>query len=386
MVVGLACAVVVAAFVRYALNLSHLRSLTKIPTVEPSGWPTVSVVMTARNEAATVRAALESRLADDYPAIEFIFVDDRSTDGTGALASAVAAGDPRFSLMRIDEVPSGWLGKVHALARGVERARGEWLLFSDADVSVAPDALRRAVSYALEHDIDLLALVPEYRTGSFAVDAAWAAFMRALALALDPAKVRDPRSEAAIGSGAFNLVRRSAYDRTPGFEHLRLETGDDAALGQMVKRAGGRIEMIDGRGCATVAVYRSISELVRGVEKNGSSMADRPFALVLLGMATWVAIEWTPPAVALAWALGHAPLWLGVFAAAATCLNTAAYVTALWTNTRTWAAGLAWPFGMATLAFAVTRSVYLTHRRGGVLWRDTFYPLDELHEGRRFNI
>lgn len=383
---AIACVLVLAECALFARNRSHLRSLIDTHSPEPTQWPLVSVIIAGRDEALTVGAALTSRLADDYPALEIIFVDDRSSDQTTAAALKVAGEDPRLRMVRVDDLPAGWLGKVHALARGTELANGTWLLFSDADVEVSPDALRRAVSYVIEHDFDMLALVPAYRTGSFAVDSIWAVFMRILAMVMDPAKVRDPRSKAAIGSGAFNLVSREAFERTPGFEHIRLETGDDAALGQMIKQAGGGIEMIDGRGCASVAVYRSVPDLVRGIEKNGSTMVDKPFPLVLMGFAVWTAIELAPLAGVVAWSVGAAPLWLGALAAIALTLNTATYAFALWTNTRTWAAALVWPLGMVVFAFAIIRSVHLAHAQGGVYWRGTFYSLAELRVGRRYEV
>jgi len=274
---------------------------------------------------------------------------------------------------------------VHALDRGVAAATGEWLLFSDADVFVGCGALRRAVAYALAEDLDMIALVPEFRTGSLLVDAAWADFMRALALLVDPKAVLDPRRRAVIGSGSFNLVRRSAFESTPGFEHLRLETGDDVALGKMVKDAGGTVAMVNGRGLASVAIYRSVGEYLRGVEKNGSSLADRPFAVILAVFALLLAIEYAPLVATLLGAIGG-PVWLLALGSASLALTTAVFCSALWVNTRTWAAGLLWPAGIALMVFGVARSAYLAHRRGGVMWRDTFYPLEQLHEGRRFTL
>lgn len=383
--IGAACALVVVECAVFWRNLSHLRTLANERSPDPERWPRVSVIVAARDEADSAAAAIASRLADDYPDLELIFVDDRSTDGTGDAVRAAVAGDPRLRLLRVDELPQGWLGKVHALRRGTQVATGEWLLFSDADVFMTRGALRRAIAYAVAEDLDMIALVPEFRTGSVLVDAAWAHFMRALALLVDPKAVSDPERRAVIGSGSFNLVRRSAFERTPGFEHLRLETGDDVALGKMVKDAGGTVAMLNGRGLARVAIYRSVGEYLRGVEKNGSSLADRPFALVLAAFAVLLAIEYAPLAATIVGALGG-PMWLLSLGAVSLMLTTAVFCSALWVNTQTWAAGLLWPVGVALMVFGVARSAYLAHRCGGVVWRGTFYPLEELHEGRRFTL
>lgn len=384
-ILAFVCALSLLMAAMHFLHLSHMRRLARLSPPRPAEWPLVSVIIAARDEAAHTRAALATRLADDYPNLEVIFVDDRSTDGTGDEARLAAASDPRVRVIRIDELPKGWLGKVNALAVGTDAARGEWLLYSDADVQVKSGALRTAVSYALAEGLDMVALLPEFRTDSFGVDVVWAAFLRIQSIAMDPARVRDPRAKAAIGSGAFNLVRRTALDRTPGFEHLRMETGDDAALGQMVKQAGGRLDFVDGFGSARVAMYESVSGYLHGIEKNGSTMADKPFAAVALGMAGLLLVEWTP-LIALGIAIAGGPVWLLALSSIAAAATTASYVTALWANTRSWLAALCWPAGIFLLTFGLVRSTWLAHRRGGVVWRQTFYSLEELHEGRRYNL
>jgi hypothetical protein len=378
---AIACVLVLAETAVFFRNLTGLRSLSGSSAPEPDTWPSVSVVMAARNEADAVAEAVASRLADDYPALELIFVDDRSTDGTGELAQAAAGADRRFTYARVNELPDGWLGKVHALHLGAAASTGEWLLFSDGDVVVRLGAVRKAVAHCLAEEVDLLAVVPAFDTGSFLVDAVWAVFMRGLAVLADPRAIRDPHRRTAIGSGAFNLVRREVFDRTPGFNHLRAETGDDVALGVMVKQAGGSVEMIDGREYMRVAIYRSIRELLRGIEKNGSTTAAVPFPLVV---AVFAALGMLVTAPAAAIILG--PDWLRALGVVALVAYTAGDCTAVWVNTRQWLPGLAWPLGGAIMAYGMLRSTWLAHRRGGVYWRGTFYPLGRLAEGRRFSI
>ena len=118
----------------------------------------------ACNEADTLGAALGTLLAQDYPALEILLVNDRSTDGTGDIVDRLAASDPRITALHVRELPQGWLGKVHALHVASERARGDWLLFTDADVHFAPGALRRAVAVARVHQLDHLTCVPNVTT------------------------------------------------------------------------------------------------------------------------------------------------------------------------------------------------------------------------------
>jgi hypothetical protein len=366
----------------FLLHLPHLRQLATLHPPEPEVWPRVSVIVPARDEADRIGPALESRLADDYPDLEIVVVDDRSGDGTGDAARAAGAGDPRLRVVRVDELPEGWLGKVHALDAGVRGSRGEWLLFSDADVHVGPGTTARAVAAAVEAGADLVAVIPAYRTGAMAMDAVWAVFLTLLGAVIDPAAVRDPlRRRSVVGSGAYTLVRRAALERTGGMEWLRMETGDDMALARMVKAGGGRCDVLGGRGEVSVAIYRSVGEFVRGVEKNGGTAAGMPFAVFAAAVVFATVVNLTPLLVAL---LG--PGWVRWAGLTVLAVQTIAHVTALHSNCGQGLHGLAWPLGSLIMAFGLVRSAWLVRRRGGVMWRGTFYPIDVIDEGRRFEL
>lgn len=366
-------------------NLSEIEDLFRMSAPAPEEWPVVSVVIPARNEAADIARSLESRLADGYPSLEIVVVDDRSDDDTPRIIAEFAKRDSRVKPVRIDELPYGWLGKVHALDAGVRGATGEWLLFSDADIEVAPGMLGAAVAHCEAGGFDLLALVPEFRSRSGVVDVLWAVFMRIMALAVSPRAVRDPGSKVAMGSGAFTLVRRSVFDRTPGFEHLRLETADDVSLGVMVKQAGGRCDFVNGRNAASVSIYDSVPAFIHGVEKNGSSFAGTPFAAVAAVFVLLGCVEYSPlVAIVVGFSAGIAWLaWLGV---ATALLATVATVAAMHRNTGMVWPALLWPLGWLLMAGGVLRSAWLVHARGGVMWRGTFYPREELLEAQRFRI
>jgi hypothetical protein len=188
-----------------------------------------------------------------------------------------------------------------------------------------------------------------------------------------------------VGSGGFTLVRRSAFDRTAGFEHLRLETGDDMALGVMVKAYGGRCEYLNGRSSVSVSIYDSVGAFVTGVEKNGSTFAGRPLVAVVGVFALLGCLEYSP-LVALGVGLGAGIGWLAGLGAATTLLATGVTVAALHRNSGMVWPALLWPLGWALMAFGLLRSVWLVHARGGVLWRGTFYPTDELLAAQRFKI
>jgi len=366
----------------FVAHTRHIRTLAGLSAPAPAIWPRVSVIMPAKDEAAGIGPALATRLADDYPDVELIVVDDRSTDGTGDIARSAAGSDSRVRVLRVDELPDRWLGKVHALEAGQQVATGEWLLFSDADVHVVPGALRRAVAVAERDRLDMLALVPEYTASSTVVAVVWTVFLRTMGLALSPTAIRDPKSKQALGSGAFNLVRRSAFERTPGFEWIRLETADDVGLAMLVKRAGGRLEVMNGRRSASVEIYPGVSDFIRGLEKNGGTTAAHPWRFTA-GIALFLLIDWSP-FVALGLGVFAGPAWLAVLGAAALVSMTFAHVAALRFNTGRWLPALLWPVGSALFAFGTLRATWLVHHRGGVMWRGTFHPLDDVNKARKF--
>ncbi len=376
-----ACALLLAETALFLRNLSHLERLDLTKHTAPASWPRVSVIMAAKDEAHAVGRAVRSRLDDDYPNLQVVLVDDRSTDGTGLAAVAAADGDARFTVVRVDTLPSSWLGKVHAMREGLDHADGDWLLFSDADVMVERGTLRRAIALCSHEEVDLLALIPAFKAGSFFVDGVWMAFLRGLIVMADPAKVRDPGSKVVLGAGAFNLVRRSAYEATAGLEHLRMETGDDVALASMVKNAGGRVRLVDGARCATVAIYRSIPQLLKGIEKNGSTTAAVAFPLLLLGAALLLSLLFAP-----FFALASGLAWLRILGVFTLVAYTVSDMYGLWRNTGTWLPAIVWPVGVLIMVFGVIRATWLARRNGGVWWRGTFYSLGELAEGRRFMI
>jgi hypothetical protein len=157
------------------------------------------------------------------------------------------------------------------------------------------------------------------------------------------------------------------------------------ALGAMVKAAGGRCDYVNGRHAVSVSIYDDLRSFFRGVEKNGSSLAASPFALVALTFALLGCVDYSP-LVAIALGLGAHVGWLAWLGGVTALLATVATVVPMYRNTGLWLPALAWPLGWALMAAGVLRSAWLAHRRGGVMWRGTFYPLAEVLEAQRFHI
>jgi len=367
------------------LAIGVIRVVRNVPVLAesdpppPKPWPKLSVVVAAANEAKTIEPALKTVLAQDHPELEIIVVNDRSTDETGAIVDRLAAGDDRVQAVHITELPNGWLGKVHALKCGADRATGQWLLFADADVHLGDGALRRAVAFAEDRGWDHLAAAPDMWSTGLLQDIAVSMFLRTFCVVIRCWAVTDPRSKAFVGVGAFNLVRRSAFYRTDGFEWLRLEVADDMGLGMMLKRSGARSGMVNATGLVGLHWYPSVGDMARGVEKGYASISQCSLARMILICVVSSLLELAPLVALLPVRLDG--LWpASLVMGAAAVLSTVAL--ARWANRRIWP-GLLFPIGAVFSAALLLRAGWLGWRRGGIMWRGTLYPSKMLREGRR---
>jgi glycosyltransferase involved in cell wall biosynthesis len=351
------------------------RRLKRLATLEapaPAAWPRVSVVFAARNEAATIAAAVPTMLALDYPDLEIIAVNDRSEDDTGAQLDRLAAANPLLKVEHIRALPEGWIGKNHALHLGAARATGEWILFTDADVHFRPGTLKRAVAYARAQTLDHLAAVPQLGEHGPGLGLCVNAFSVAFTVGLRPWRIPDPRSAAHGGVGAFNLVRASTYRKMGGHEPLRLRPDDDIKLGKLMK-AGGFSEFVLGAGAISVSWYATVGEMIRGLTKNAYAGADYRFWVPPLGAAL-LGLGYFWPMAALFLTTG--PAWW-CYAGAVALMLLVGCDQPRFAGGRWWH-GLFLPLGMAVFSYILLRSMAVTHWTGGITWRGTFYRLREL--------
>ena len=352
----------------------------------PKDWPSLSVIIPACNEAANIEAAVNSLLQQDYPNFEIVLVDDRSTDGTGKIIDRLAAREPRIRALHVQTLPEGWLGKVHALDRGVEVAKGDWLLFTDADIHFAPGTLRRAVGWAAANRIDHLALAPLAVQQSFLLDIVVHTFMLLFLIGTGAAGINRPTSRAFAGVGAFNLVRRVAFNRTPGFPWLRLEPCDDVGLGLMVKRAGGRSFFAFAQQHLTVAWYPSVAAMFKGLEKNlfGSTANYRWWLTVVDTFALTALAE--APALALLIGLTESR---GLLLSAGFSALALHWVFSLGATTQGWRSRFSLlfaPVGLMMIGAMMVHAAWKCLAQGGIDWRGTRYPLEQLRAGQRVKL
>ncbi len=338
--------------------------------------PCVTVIVPARNEAAAIEATLLSLLAQTIP-LEILAVDDRSTDGTGVLMDRIAAETPPagkyVSVIHIDALPAGWLGKTHAMALAARQAATPWLLFTDGDILFREDTLERALRYA-QANADHLVLLPTLIRKTVGENMMSAVFQSLTLLAWRPWKIADPRARReSIGMGAFNLVRSDVYRAVGGFEAAPLEVLEDLRLGYAIKRSGFRQRFVLGRGLIQVHWAPGAFGMVRNLTKN--IFATFRFRLSLL-LGAWLGLFLLcfAPLAAL---VGPWPIRSAGVVSLAMIAMLYALASRYYNRVRLGYI-FTFPVAAALVLYAMLRSTLITLLRGGVVWRGTFYPLDEL--------
>ena len=355
-------------------KLRQLRDVVPNISARP---PPVSIVVAALNEARGIEPALRSILALDYPALEIVAVDDRSTDGTGEIMDRLQREFPNLQVLHIRELPAGWLGKNHALHSGALRARGEYLLFTDADVVFEPTAIRRAVAHCEAQRLDHLTLVPEVPTrSSFVALSMMGGFIGLLALYRPWRSQRTGKHR--LGIGAFNMVRAAPYRAVGGHEALAMEVLDDIELGRLMGEGELRQDFLLAMGMVTVEMYRSAMEMFRGIQKNVFTFLDYSVWKLLGGTLVTVAFSVWPWA-AIFFTHG-ATLWLNL-ASAATVIALYVHLAPQFGYSRWCAAWL--PVTGLTTIFLFWQIAIRTWTSGGITWRGTFYSLAELKRRKR---
>jgi glycosyltransferase involved in cell wall biosynthesis len=369
--------------------LLSLRIITKVPLLEKlpkknlENLPKVSVIIPACNEADTIEEAIQTRLHDDYPNLEIILIDDRSTDGTSEIIERIAAKDNRVKSIHIAELPFGWLGKQYAMNQGVKLATGDWFLFSDADVKIKPGTLKLVIGYCESKKIDHLAIFPEIPPTNFLLDTLLSVFIRFLCIGGRIWAVEDEKSNAAVGSGSFNLVRRSAFEKTKGFEWLRLETVDDVGLGKMLKESGARSSIINGRKYLSVYLYRSLKGMAIGSERPVfAGIGNFSLTRLILTALIYFGFELSP-------FFALIPIGIPFISFLGLIMVVMALATSIsisrWMN-RPLLPSIFYPIGTTIMVIIMIRAGILGAKRGGIFWRGTFYPTEILKEGKRYSL
>ena len=363
--------------IRELWSFNKITNIFLNTTVELKDIPKVSVIVPAKDEQSSIRQCLNSLAGQTYKNLECILINDRSKDSTGAIMEEFAKAHPHFKMISIHELPDGWLGKTHALQKGADLASGEYLLFTDGDVSFEKEAIFKAVQICTENNLDHLCLVPKLYSKSWLLASLNAFFGIFFLSFLKPSKIGKYKNFYA-GVGAFNLVKHSVYQSIGEHKKLRLEILDDMMLGKLISFSGFSCAMLYGKGLISLTWYANIKEMIAGFEKNGFAVVEYSvFAFVLTGFymlyfffLPYVFIFFSPPLAQTGFILSLL-LMQGVFFEVARKLDYNPLTSFLV------------PFSAWIVYFAQTRSVFLNLTRGKVIWRETSYSLKELKNHRK---
>src|ERR1700741_3011434 len=279
---------------RVAYGAVRLPWLRDYAPAADADCPKLSLIFAARDEQQKLPAALATLVGIDYPNLEIIAVDDRSTDATAQILDEFAALHPQLKVVHVNELPKGWLGKPHALQKGFEASTGEFLVFTDADVKFQRDALRRVVTLVRERGLDHLTLFGDVERSGFWDTVLISFFGMGFQLATDPYNVSNPNSRSYAGIGAFQLLRRAAYEASGTHRRLAMEVIDDMKLGKIVKMAGFRSGVAVAQNYVSVAWHLGLGNLVRGVEKNFFAAAGFSVGMVALQIVSLLLFNVAP--------------------------------------------------------------------------------------------
>jgi cellulose synthase/poly-beta-1,6-N-acetylglucosamine synthase-like glycosyltransferase len=362
--------------------LWHLRWLRRLPPLESStadeaidsqGESNCSVIVAAKDEAATIEQTVRRLLAQGGVALELIVVDDRSTDRTGEILEQLAKEDPRLKVISVEALPEGWLGKCHACHLGASAAKGEWIVFIDADCCLKPVVLLRAVRVAELERADHVTLTPGRTTPSLGVRAT--ALLFHLSCVNLISGVNRDRPKSYLGLGAFNLVRATAYRQCGGYEALRLTALDDVKLGLLLRRTGKRTRAFLGADDVQAHWGTNTFSTIALMEKNYFAAFDFRLSLAL-GVGACLTLLVGGVVLGAAWGTGAgltaALSPFGLVVPAAILARRLGW---------SWSVGLGVPLVVPVFLCALLNSTAKTLWRGGIRWRNTFYPLETLRAG-----
>ena len=383
------CLLALAWFSRILDAALGMRKIADIARPEwdrrPRGSPRISIIVPARNEENDIERTLTNLLALDYGNYEIIAVNDRSTDRTGEIMERICGEDfparnaalTKLKVIHIAELPSGWLGKTHAMWTAARQASGEWLLFTDADVIFKPDSLRRALAYAESAQADHVVMFPQIIMKTPGERMMIAFFQTLFVFGHRPWKVADPGTQDHMGVGAFNLVRRRVYEAVGTYERLRMEVLDDMKLGKVVKEAGFAQRNVFGEDLISLYWARGTWGIVRNLSKNFFAILSFQWPRTLLTCITLAFLNlWPFVGFWLAHGLARIPFAVALF-------SLLCIYCGMWLKSpiRPYYFFLH-PISSTLFIYILIQSTFLTLVRDGVVWRGTKYPLAELRRGR----
>lgn len=365
------------------------KSFRLAPTLESydragaKGVPKVSVILPARNEERYITRCLESLLAQDYQNFEIIGINDSSTDRTGEIMEEFAAKDSRIVNVNAPAKPEGWVGKNWACHQGYLRAKGEVLLFTDADTEHSKSAMSMAVGQLLSQNLDALTAVPKLICNDFWTKITLPALATFLHTRFSPLRVNDPNTKTGYFFGSFFVITRNTYEAVGTHEGVRQELVEDGALGGKVKEGKFRLKMVRGERQIEAVWARDLPTLWQGLRRlmiplyyqNRSGAYLITTAVFLILFAPFALLPYLPAAtlannisVQILLGLELATIVLIIAATAIQCrlgvFENPAYAFAS-------------PLSGALISFGFLSAIVDARKKGAINWRDRRYTVSE---------
>ncbi len=362
-------------------------SSDRAKSVPVDGIPTVCIVIAARNESQGLASCLQHVLAQDYPKLSALVIDDRSEDDTSAIAQKFAQSDSRLSIKRIDHLPPKWMGKSHALWQGTRGVNTDWLLFTDVDCKLNPGAVARAIEEAHYRNAKLLTLWPRQTAGGFWEHATIPLCGGIIALWFGSGRVNDPHSKLAFANGQFLLIEREAYEQIDGHKAVHNAIIEDIPLAEHAKKSGVTSWVASGRDLVSVRMYDNYHAILNGWARiyvgalRSSTKIVLSIIWLLLGsLLPYVAATWLAFLFYSAW-VTKTPIHTHVIYFAAMCANHLALM--MIASYRFWAMGgcrridLIWyPLSVLVVILILARSWWWLTIKRRIPWRHTYYTID----------
>jgi cellulose synthase/poly-beta-1,6-N-acetylglucosamine synthase-like glycosyltransferase len=353
------------------LGFKKIEKLSTQPLIKEE--PPVAIIIAVRNEEDDLEKALQSVCNLNYHNYRIIVVNDRSTDRTAEILKGFETRCQRLTVVTVTTLPDGWLGKNNALCQGYSNSTEEWMLFTDADIEFHPDALSRALSYAVNNKLDHLSVLPEVISRSPVLNSVLATFAIMLMIHLKPWDAKKPKAKAFVGIGAFNMVKREAYEKIGTHECIKLRPDDDLQLGFHIKSSGLRQDVLTGMGYVRLEWYKDLRQFTNGLLKNafsasnyslGRSIADVILILITIALPMPVMFIFGTLTIRL---MASVLLFFHII-----------YMILVPPNK--WWYALMIPFSGFFMAYTFLRAAIITVKQGGIYWRDSFYSLAMLRD------
>jgi glycosyltransferase involved in cell wall biosynthesis len=360
--------------------LDGLIGLRKIDPLEKEAGmelgPLLSVVVAARNEEKQIEASILSQLEQTYKNVEWILVNDRSTDMTGTIMEELTKIDPRLKVIHVDQLPEGWLGKNNALYTGALQASGKWLLFTDADVKFEKQAFAKALHYFERHKLDHLTAAPNLSANRFWLKSFVAFFLFGFSYFKRPWLANNQKSKIGTGIGAFILVLKKSYESFGTHEKIKMRPDDDLQLGMKMKKAGYRQRIVTALHLIEVEWYGSLKEALVGLEKNTFAGLHYRISMVIFAILGVFITNVLPFVMIFSGNTTVAILSFGNIVLCGILYVIVIKKLTLFSPLMF----LVFPITALLFIYSIIRASLLTFKRGGIVWRGTTYRLSELRE------